>query len=199
MTNTIGFAWSFLLFVAVCLIGVYDEHEPRYLSISLVLTWAAFSFTGFGLNLATMQDYGDRGWPHGTPDPRYLNNYGMLGLCWGGLFLTPLFACLFSFIFAKLRSENSSAVQKAAKALLPKIGYVMVCPLLADLPTVPTAQAAANPTTIIAPKQQLQLVYIRQKSPRSRFCAMATRWCCTATVASTATKATLCVCVCAAT
>jgi hypothetical membrane protein len=64
MTNTIGFAWSFLLFVAVCLIGVYDEHEPRFLSISLVLTWAAFSFTGFGLNLVTMQDYGDRGWSH---------------------------------------------------------------------------------------------------------------------------------------
>jgi hypothetical protein len=131
MANTIGFAWSALMFVAVFLIGVYDEHEPRFFSISLLLTLAAAWFTFTGMNLVTMQDYGDRGWPHGTPNPHYFNNYGMLGICWGtALLATPVYACIFSTILATLRSEKSSAIQKAAKAILPKIGYAIVLLLI---------------------------------------------------------------------
>jgi hypothetical protein len=126
MANTIGFAWSVLLVVAVCLIGVYDEHEPCFVAISSVVTWALLFFTLPGMMFVTMQDYGDRGWPHGTPNPRYFSNYGILGICWGFTLISPIDTCAFSQIFSSLRSDNSSAIQKAAKATLPKLGYAIV-------------------------------------------------------------------------
>ena len=56
LTNTVGYAWSVVLFAVIFLIGVRDEREPRFLSISFWLACTCMGFTFFGMLFVRWHD-----------------------------------------------------------------------------------------------------------------------------------------------